>query len=115
MARLNLEALKKVDDAQYDIVDIPEWGGEIKLKTISLEDQLEFGKLLQESNGDEYNYVFYLLKASCLNDEDKPMFTSIEDVALLKNMATAPVMKLFKAALALNDISDKEVEAVAKN
>jgi hypothetical protein len=85
------------------------YGVDVKLCSMSLSQQLQ---IEENSKQDKNLFVSQILMNCCVDENDKPVFTSREDVESLPADFTLIV---FKECLALNGLGDKDVEKMAKN
>lgn len=112
MALLNKDDFFAIIDSRYTTVKVG--NGEIRLKSMSIEDQLSYEKDLQ--NKDNYNrdLVLGLIMRCCVDENDNKLF-SIDDLENLQKKSTDLILKVFNAAKDLNDLKQDELEAQAKN
>lgn len=110
------QILSAPDNFEVQEVDVPEWGGKVRIKSMSAfaRDQFEAG-LMGKNGGTNYtNLRAKLVAAVVIDDNDELMFTE-QDVAKLGKKAAAPVQRIFNAAQKMNGFSDADVDELAKN
>ncbi len=109
MAVLNKENIKNL--LKTKDVNIPEWDCEVRIKQMSIQEQLDVEALNKE--GVEGSEVIYnILRFCCLDDQGGSLFDTKEDV---KSMPANGVVSLFKECLVFNGIAENELDVKAKN
>lgn len=115
MALLTKDEIFEADDLQYIEMEIPEWGGSVRIGVLSGYDRERFEKEWTEDKVlDEFQArVNYL--AACLIDENgKPMFTR-DELHKLNKKNWLILERIIKRSMQLSAIGNKSVEALAKN
>lgn len=112
MTFLSKDDILKVDDLRYGVVNMPEWGGDVRIKTMSIADQLHYETVRKSENTD--NIIVELVCLSCVDADGNRLFTK-EDVALLNNKSAESVCKLFTKCLEHNALKTDKIEKDAKN
>jgi len=107
MGRLTLQDIQSNVDYKKKIVDMPEWGGEIEIRTLSVKQEMELQAI--KSNND---LVFQLIMMCCINEDGSPLF---DDVELLKQKHSEGILHLYNEIMALNKKNDGDIEELAKN
>lgn len=98
-------------------VDVPEWGGSVRLAVMSgtARDAYEASLVTMHKDGTadrDLTNIRAKLVAACLVDENfEPIFTALE----LGKKSGAVLDRLFDACNKLNMVSESEVEQAAKN
>ena len=110
---LNKEQIFACQDLSVETVAMPEWGGEVKIKTMSIGDQIEFERLNKKSK-DSSNIVCNTLMFCCIDDEGNRLFSEA-DIKVLEKKSFRAIEKLFRACLDLNAIHSDSLEKEAKN
>ena len=107
------------DDLKHEIVEVTDWGGEVKVRTMTGTERDRFeSSLLSEKGGNVTKNMDNLrakLVVQCVVGEDgKRLFTDKDIEALGKKSAKA-IDKVFSVAQRLNGIGTDEVEELTKN
>lgn len=110
---LNKESILAADDIKTEIIPVPEWGGDVKIKAMSVKEQLDFDEYLSKNAG-PHDMAFYLVVKSCVDESGSRLFTD-EDVTLLHKKSSKPLMRIVEAIMSLNKQRDGDVEELAKN
>ena len=118
MALLGKEAILLADDRKFEIVHVPEWGGDVRLRSLSGRERDEFesstmklknGK--QEQDMDNFRARFVAL---CIVDEDgKRIFVTKSEIGILGSKSVSALQRLFNKASEMNGMSEDDVEAMA--
>lgn len=103
-------------DLKTEIVEVPEWGGSVKVSTMSGFARDRFEADIAQVNGkiNTKNIRAKLAIATIVDEHNKPLFDE-KDIEALGNKSCAALDRVFAVAQKLNLISDKEVETLAKN
>lgn len=120
MAFLTRDQIIDADDTKYDTVPCPEWGGDVRLRSISgaKRDQYEASLVEERGNSRKINLRNARAKLIILcavdGETGRPLFTS-DDLRALGNKNAAPLDRLFDAAKRLAGMSDEDVEKMTEN
>lgn len=106
MAFLTRDAILAADDRRFTEVNVPEWGGAVRICGMNAAQLLEYHEV-QARGGSEH--VGWLLAACVVDDSGQPVFTA-EDADALRHKSPAAVLRVFNAAAALNSITTKDAE-----
>lgn len=121
MALLSRDDILKVEDRKYELLDVPEWGGEVRLRTLTGRERDEFEASTVETNkkGQQRTNLVNIrarLVSLCLVDEEgNRMFTEKRDVILLGEKSAAALERVFAKCNEMNGLSEKDVEELAEN
>ena len=110
---LNKQQIKEIDDLPMKILEIPEWGGELKIKMMNAKQRMEFEKLTEKIKVPIEN-IIYMVIYSCVN-EDGSLFFSIDDKEFLQSKSADVLCRIFKEAVSLSVMTDAGIEEKAKN
>jgi hypothetical protein len=113
MAFLTLEEIKSVDDIKAQTVEVPEWGGEVLVKSMSgrLRSNLEQKVANNAPHGD---VKMMIVTSCCVKEDGSPMFTTA-DKKWLAEKAAAPLETIFEAACKMSGIGDDADEDAEGN
>ena len=117
---LTREAILGADDLKREKVDVPEWGGELYISTLSGagRDAYEASIIKVDSHNNvkqDFNNMRAKLVARTAVDEEGERIFSDEDVAELGKKSAAALDRCFSIASRLNAVSDEDIEELAKN
>ena len=113
---LTKEQILKANDLETEVLDVPEWGGEIKVSMMSgfARDRFETSCIGKNGGTDMVNFRAKLVAASLVDEKGNLLFTE-KDVTKLGNKSGAALDRIYDAAQKLNKITDNEVDELAKN
>lgn len=119
MAFLTRQQILEADDTKYETVECPEWGGDVRLRSISGAKRDQYEQSLVEERGNSRKMNLRNARAKliilCAVDETgRPLFTS-EDLRALGAKNAAPLDRLFDVARKLTGMSDNDVEKLTEN
>ncbi|EFC78984.1 hypothetical protein, partial [Parafrankia sp. EUN1f] len=113
MSLLTRDAILAVDDRKSVDVECPEWGGTVRLRSISgaQRDQFEQSCLVQKGKTRQVNMRNARAKLIilCAVDEDGARMFSDADLALLTKKNAKPLDRLFGEAQKLCGLSDDDM------
>lgn len=116
---LTRDQILAADDLKTEIVKIPEWGGEIRVRSMTAADRDEYEQSMVASRGPDENAnmrnVRARLMAVCVvDDAGRRLFTEA-DVEALGAKGAKAVQRVFKVAARLNALTADDVDELAKN
>lgn len=118
MGLLSKESILAIDDLPFRDVEVPEWGGSVRVRTMTGGERDEFEASLYEKQGDELVYkrehFRAKLLARCIADEKGDLLFRAGDIEKLSRKSAKALNRLFDAAQELNAISKEEQEAIKK-
>lgn len=111
MAFLTLDSIKGADDIKTRTVAVPEWGGEVLVKSMTgrLRSNLEQKVSSNAAHGD---VKMMIVTSCCVNEDGSPLFT-LADKKWLAEKAAAPLETIFEAACKMSGIgieADEDAE-----
>jgi hypothetical protein len=121
MGLLSREQILKAKDRTYQDVKCPEWGGVVRIQSLSgLERDIFEESILGQKNKDGSREVIVKnlrakLVALSAIDKDGNLIFSLDDVMVLGDKNAAPLDRLFSMAQKLSGISKDDVEELTKN
>ena len=112
---LSREAILKASDLKTQDVNVPEWGGSVRVAcmTGTMRDAWE-QSLLKGGKTSLENARATLVAASVVDEAGNPLFTSA-DVEALGRKSAAALDRICKAAQKLNRLTDADLEDVKGN
>jgi len=119
MALLSRDAILAADDREYEVVPCPEWGGEVRLRSLTGAERDAYEQSLVQTRGKsrEMNLrnARAKLVALCAVDENgKRLFTDADVNALGKKNAK-PLDRLFDVARRLSGLSEDDVDRLTED
>lgn len=116
MTLLSKSDMLAANDEKHEYVEVPEWGGTVKIFAMSLSEHIEFEKLQSKSSGNtiDPDQIAFVLSVAIRDEEGKRLFTREEAMSLLdKN--TQVVSRLFGKCAELSKVSSGEAGEKEKN
>jgi len=119
VALLTREEILQADDLPVEDVDVPEWGGTVRVRTLSGAERDRFEGSITEQRGKKIkvkadNIRAKLVALSVVNEKGQPVFDE-GDVRQLGKKSAKALDRVFDVAQRLSGISDEDVEELAKN
>lgn len=121
---LNRDQILGAKDRAHQVIDMPEWGGEVMITALSVRDRSvvlgEWARLgnVQKEGGDTVGAMLDIklrLVALSITDADGVQLFSVEDIAELATKSDAAIGAISDAAITLNRFFVSATEDVAKN
>lgn len=119
MAFLTAEQIRTVDDKQYEDVDVPEWGGTVRVRGMSgtERDAYEASILEQRGNDRKVNLANARAKlvVRCLVDENGALLFTPDDVRVLGRKSAKALERVFDAARRASGMTEADIEKLTEN
>lgn len=119
MAFLTRDNILEAEDRDFDTVPCPEWGGDVRLRSISgtQRDSYEQSLIQQRGNSRQMNLKNARTKliVLCAVDEDGRQLFTADDVTALGRKNAKPLDRLFDACRKLTGLSDDDVEKLTED
>lgn len=116
---LTLEQIKAADDRPFKVVAVPEWGGEVRVGTMTAKERDDYEYTIiaaGKSNPDErIENIRAILVCRCVHNDDGTRMFADSDAGWLGNKGAAAVARVFDVAAKLNRITKADQEELAKN
>lgn len=114
MAILSRQQILDADDRKRITVDVPEWGGQVIISTMSGAMRDHWEQTLQKANFSLENMRARFLAAVAVDEQGNPLFT-MDDVEALGKKSAAALTRCMLAAQELNALTNNDLEELAKN
>jgi hypothetical protein len=113
---LNRNQLLDVNDLPHKEVEVPEWGGAVRLITLGARDRVEWERAAfpEGKDVDVEQYVAGLLLRTIVGEDNKPLLMA-EDLDVLANRNPVILRRLQSEALALNGLGPAKAKELEKN
>lgn len=116
---LTRDDILRADDIQAEIVDVPEWGGQVRVKGLSgtERDRFEQDSIDQRGKANKLNLanIRARLLVLCLVDEQGNRLFQRSDIDLLGQKSAVALNRVFEAARRLSGLNQEDVEELAEN
>ncbi len=113
MALLTKEAILAANDLPTERVAVPEWGGDVLVRTMTGADRDAFEASLIGKEGRMDNVRARLVSLTLCDDKGERLFTDAEVAELGKKSAKA-LDRVFAVAQRINGIGGEQAEAAKK-
>ena len=115
---LNKEQILSVDDLPFRDVEVPEWKGTVRVRTMTGGERDAFESSIYDSDGDKVklNRVDFrakLLSKVLVDEKGTRLFTD-KEITQLSGKSAKAIQRLFDIAQEINGISKSEQEAIEK-
>lgn len=113
---LTRDEILKAQDQRTVVVDVPEWGGQVIVSTMTgfSRDAFEHS-CVGKNGGTNMKNIRARLCAATIVDENGSLQFTEDDIIKLGNKSGAALARVFEAASKLNALSQGDVEQLAKN
>jgi hypothetical protein len=120
MTTLDRATILAVDDLPRQVVEVPEWGGSVTVRSMTgaERDELEgimAAQLASLAPGDRLRNFRALTVAFCAVDDNGYRLFTQADVEALGGKNAAALVRVFTVAQALSALNDTDVEELIKN
>jgi len=116
---LSKEAILSVDDRQFEDVEVPEWGGSVRVRGMSGRERDAYEASIIDQRGGERKVVLAnaraKLIAKCVIDENGTLMFTQDDLRALGGKSAKALERLFDKARELSGMSEGDVERLAEN
>jgi hypothetical protein len=116
---LNKDQILAAKDGKYEDIDVPEWGGTVRIKCMTGSERDSYEASLYDLKGTEVKLNREDMRAKLLarvivNEHGKRLFADGE-IKILGEKSAPVLEKLHQIAQRINAISNESVEAAVKN
>lgn len=119
MKGLSAAAILDADDLARDVVDVPEWGGAVHVRELSLGERMKLAELAQ---GSPDTVACWLIAVAAVTSAGEPLFDPADVDATaekLKRKQAAPINRISSAIMRLSgfggDAEAADIEDAAGN
>ncbi len=113
MAFLNRESiLGSVSDIRTRDVNVPEWGGTVRVRQMTVAERNAFARKKDEA--DKGGVGAWLLCELCVDENGQRLFKP-EDIEALQQRSFIAVDRVIEGILEVNELGKAQVEEAAKN
>ena len=111
---LTAESILSADDFRYEDVDCPEWGGTVRVRSLSGGQRSVITQRVQDKELEDLEETLTVM--GCVNEEGERIFTN-KDIDKLKKKSNTPIARIAKKIMELSGIgnANEAVESAKKN
>jgi hypothetical protein len=119
MAYLTRDVILQADDLLVEDVEVPEWGGVVRVRGLTGAERDDFEASVVEQRGKKtrlnmQNFRAKLVVRVAINGDGQRLFTD-KDASLLGRKSAAALQRVFEVAQRLSGLSDQDVEELVGN
>ncbi len=113
---LTREQILQVDDIKIEIVPVPEWDGEVIVRTMTGTDRDIWDNLLYKEGKVNFldNTRARLLACTIIDENDNLVFSE-DDIDALGKKSSLAINRIFDVAKRLNGLGSEQIEDLEKN
>ena len=116
---LTKDQILQAQDLPTEVIDVPEWGGSVRVRTVTAQEKDAWEESLQTGKGrniklDLANVRAKLVALTVVDDDGNRLFTD-KDVLALGRKGAKAMSRVYDAASKLNGISEEDLETIVKN
>jgi hypothetical protein len=116
---LGRDAIIDADDRNYEVIEVPEWGGKVRVRGLTGTQRDAYEESLVTTNGNSRKMNLANARAKmcvlAIVDREGRQVFSAEDVRALGRKNAAPLERVFDAARRLSGMTDEDVEKLTEN
>lgn len=115
---LSKDQILAADDLPFEDVDVPEWKGTVRVRTMTGSERDDFEASIYETVGDKVSvnrkdFRTKLLSKTLVDDKGQRLFTD-KEIVQLGGKSAKPIGRLFEVAQRLNGMSAAEQANIEK-
>lgn len=117
MAMLTKEQILAAEDVSSEVVSVPEWGGDVRVKMMTGTERDSWESSIVGTNGTQrnlYNIRARLVALTACDDQGCRLFSDADLVELGKKSAKA-LDRVFAVAQKLNALSESDIKELEGN
>lgn len=116
---LNKAQILGATDIVYEIVPVPEWGGDVRVRSLTGSERARITKAttVTDSKGTSIDFArmqALAIVAGCVDEDGKQLFVA-DDVPALNAKSSKALFRLFQVITRLSGMDSEAEEAAAKN
>ena len=109
---LTRDQILKALDLKTADVEVPEWGGTIRVRTMTGTDRANFLKISTDKDGKPKQFMEALIVATAVDAKGDQLFTAA-DIAELGKKSSLALQRVFEKSADLNGLTQASVEKIA--
>lgn len=117
---LSKDQIIEAKDIESEEVEVPEWGGKVRVRMMTGAERDAFESSIVKRNGKNIetnmeNFRAKLCAMTMVNVNDRLLFPNPEDVRKLARKSAKALDRVFSVAQRLNGMSNEDVDDLTKN
>lgn len=117
--RLTRNDILSATDCKTQIVEVPEWGGEVEVKAMSGQERDEWESAMFSLDGKDIKInkdnIRAKLVAKTVVDENGKLMFSDADIAALGQKSSAALDRVYQVSQKLSALTPQDIDELAKN
>ena len=117
MSFLNADQILGSEDRKYEEVLTPEWGGKVRIQSLTGEEQEKWeDSLPRDKKGkvSTQDLRASLAAAVVVNEQGERLFAGTRMITQLSKKNVKPLNRIFEAARTLNGLKEEDIEELAE-
>ena len=110
MGLISRDQILSASDIEYKEIDVPEWGGTVRIASMNGADREVFETVWINQAGEETTQIRATLVALSIVDENGDRLFSPEDIEALGKKSCKALSRVFEVAQKLNGIGEDDVK-----
>lgn len=115
MKTLTKEEILAAQDLKTETVDVPEWGGQVIVRTMTGLERDRFESSIMQGGQRNYENLRSKVVVSTVVDAEGNSLFTLKDVEALGKKAANVIDRVFTVAIRLSGMTGKEMEELAGN
>lgn len=107
---LKRDEILAAKDLPYEDVDVPEWGGVVRMQGLTVAGKRELERIAIEDGKNAFLDLKTEIVALCAVDENGKQLFVVDDIQALNEKSAVVVERLFRSAMKLNALVKKDAE-----
>ena len=112
---LSKSEILKCKDIESEVVKVPEWGGEVMVKGLTLAEKDDWTESIMSDGEANVKGATAKLCIMCMRDEKGERLFELEDVPVIQAKSAAALDRVFQVAQKLSGIGQEDIEETVKN
>jgi hypothetical protein len=117
MPLLTKDAILQADDLEYEELEVPEWGGTVRIRALSGKERDAYEASMRQQRGKEFIANLANIRAKlvvkCVVGEDGERLFTDQDAPAVGEKSAAALDRIFEVCARLSRLSDEDVDELA--
>jgi len=117
MALLSADEILAADDRRYEVVEVPEWNGDVRVRSLTGRERDNFELSLQDGKkgNTKENFRARLVALCAVDESGKLLFTNKQQVVLLGNKSVSALQRVFDKCNEMNGFSEEDIDELTED
>lgn len=104
---LKLDEIKTAKDFREEVVSVPEWGGEVRVRTLSMGARYEISTISEKAGGVD---TLKFAASTMAHGVSDPVMTYDQALEVIKTRAPEPIQRIIDAVWAVSGIAEATIK-----